>query len=106
MAETTTGRGRKSRGAPHSASMRRKGTITIPLEIREQLDLNEGDNFLVSVENDHVVLTPATLISRDQQWYWTPEWQAGEAEADAEYARGEGTTYRSDEEFLASLDAE
>ena len=25
----------------------------------------------------------------DQSWFWTPQWQAGEAEADAEIARGE-----------------
>jgi hypothetical protein len=38
-----------------------------------------------------------------QEWFWTPEWQAGEREADEQIARGEGTTYESDEEFLESL---
>lgn len=43
-------------------------------------------------------------IDPDQAWFWTPEWQAGEREADADIAAGRGTRYRSDEEFLAALD--
>jgi hypothetical protein len=39
----------------------------------------------------------------DQAWFWTEEWQAGEREASEQIARGEVTTYMSDEEFLASL---
>lgn len=43
------------------------------------------------------------LAALDQAWYWTPEWQAGEAEADADRMAGRSTRYHSDEEFLASL---
>lgn len=43
-------------------------------------------------------------IDPDQAWFWTPEWQAGEREADADIAAGRGTRYRGDEEFLAALD--
>ncbi len=43
------------------------------------------------------------LAALDQAWYWTPEWQAGEAEADADRVAGHSTCYHSDEEFLASL---
>ena len=43
-------------------------------------------------------------IDADQAWFWTPEWQAGEREADAEIAAGRRTRYRGDEEFLAALD--
>jgi hypothetical protein len=32
----------------------------------------------------------------NQDWFWTPEWQQGEQEAD-------GTYYYSDEEFFESL---
>jgi hypothetical protein len=43
-------------------------------------------------------------IDPDQAWFWTPEWQAGEREADADVAAGRATRYHSDEEFLAALD--
>src|SRR6187200_3299131 len=36
--------------------MTRKGQVTIPAEIRDRLNLNEGDTFLVREENGRVVL--------------------------------------------------
>jgi hypothetical protein len=43
-------------------------------------------------------------IDPDQAWFWTPEWQAKEREADADLAAGNFTRYDSDEEFLRALD--
>jgi hypothetical protein len=39
----------------------------------------------------------------DQAWFWTPEWQAKEREADADIAAGRVTRFESDEEFLDAL---
>ncbi len=41
----------------------------------------------------------------DQGWFWTPEWLAGEVEADQNIAAGRVTHHDSDEAFLASLEA-
>lgn len=43
-------------------------------------------------------------IDPEQWWFWTPDWQRGEREADAELAAGEGTRYDSTEEFLHHLE--
>lgn len=42
----------------------------------------------------------------DQAWFWTPEWQAKEAEADADMVAGRVRRFESGEEFLAALEAE
>jgi len=42
-------------------------------------------------------------IDPDQAWFWTPEWQAKEREADADIAAGRGLFFGSDEEFIAHL---
>ena len=42
----------------------------------------------------------------DQAWFWTPEWQAGEAEAAAEIAAGRSKVYYSVDEMLADLNAD
>jgi hypothetical protein len=42
-------------------------------------------------------------VPPDQEWFWTPEWIAGEREADAQIAAGQVQTFYSDEEFLAHL---
>jgi AbrB family looped-hinge helix DNA binding protein len=92
---------------PHirTAVLRARGTVTIPQDVRERLDLAEGDQFVITVEEDRIVLTPTSVIPDDQAWFWTPEWQAKEAEADQAAARGErGTVFGSGEDFLAFLD--
>lgn len=89
---------------PGRAIIRGRGQITLPAQVRLQLGLHEGDDLLVTVEDGRIILTPATLIPRDQAWYWTPEWQDGEREVDAGLAAGQaGRVFDSDEEFLAAL---
>jgi AbrB family looped-hinge helix DNA binding protein len=97
-----------SRRRPHIATstLRARGTITLPQDVRDRLDLAEGDQLIVTVEDDRIVLTPTSLIPDDQAWFWTPEWQAREQEADEAMARGErGTVFNSGEEFLEFLDS-
>ncbi len=58
------------------------------------------------MKDAEAVLTPAALSPGDRGWVWTDEWQATETEADEQLARGEGTGYDSDEDFLAPFDAD
>jgi hypothetical protein len=44
-------------------------------------------------------------IDPDQAWFWTPEWQAMEREADADIAAGRGVSFGGDEEFIAHLES-
>lgn len=94
------------RRRPHlvSTPVRKKGVVTIPQDIREQLDLREGDQLVVAVEDGRIVLTPASLIPDDQAWFWTPEWQAKEQEVDDALAGGErGVVYEDEDAFLGAL---
>jgi hypothetical protein len=57
-------------------------------------------------EDGRIVLTPVALAPRDQAWYWTAQWQAGERQVDVDLAAGRyGRVFDSEEEFLAALDA-
>lgn len=89
---------------PLSAPVRGRGEVTIPLQVRERLHLQPGDNLLVDVVDGRIVLTPATLVARDQEWFWTPGWQAAEAEAEAAKAAGMTTRFSDDAALLAALD--
>lgn len=96
----------KRRRRPHlvSTPVRKKGVITIPQDIREQLDLQEGDHLVVAVEDGRIVLTPASVVPDDQAWFWSSEWQAKEREADEALARGErGEVFADGESFLKAL---
>ncbi|MDR1808337.1 MAG: hypothetical protein LBR33_10570 [Propionibacteriaceae bacterium] len=80
--------------------------MSIPAALRRRFKLDTpGAQVKVTVDeaNEQMVLAPHVAIPADQAWYWTPEWQAGEREVDADIANGRVTTYLTDEEFLASF---
>lgn len=43
------------------------------------------------------------LIDPDQWWFWTPEWQAGEKQADLEIEAGLGKTYDDTDDLVSDL---
>jgi hypothetical protein len=43
-------------------------------------------------------------VRADQAWFWTPEWQAGEREADQELRDGKGVVFDSPEDMFAVVD--
>ncbi len=45
----------------HSSTISSKGQITIPLEIRHRLGLNEGDHVEFVIQNDQTIMRPARL---------------------------------------------
>lgn len=86
--------------------IRSKGQLTIPSDIRRAAHLEEGDPIEVEMVPDGILLRPRKVIDATQAWFWTQAWQAGEAEASAEIERGEGRTFDSGDDFLASFDDE
>ena len=90
-------------GKGHVTTVRAKGQLTIPADVRDAVHLEEGDPVEVEIVEGGILLRPLKLIDAAQAWFWTPEWQAGEREASAERAAGQGTTYESSEDFLDSL---
>jgi len=66
-----------------------------------------GAQVLVTEREDGVIeLRPHVAVPADQAWFWTPEWQAGEREADEQIARGEIETFDNVDDFLAALEAD
>jgi antitoxin PrlF len=84
-------------------TLRAKGQLTLPEEIRRAARLEEGDLLDAELTPDGILLRPQKLIDATQAWFWTPEWQAGEREADGDRAAGEIRRFESGEEFVTAL---
>lgn len=84
--------------------VRGKGQITLPREVRQAAHLEEGDPVEVVIIDEGILLRPQKVIDSTQAWFWTPRWQAMEAEADADIAAGRVEVFKTGEDFLASLD--
>jgi len=85
-------------------TIRKKGTVTIPASVRKAARLAEGDVVEIELTDDGILLKPKKLVDPSQAWFWSPEWQAKEREADEDYAAGRFDRFESDEEFIAELE--
>src|SRR3990167_8061385 len=52
-------------------------------EIKRKMKTREGLN-----KDERKIAIKAGVIDKDQEWFWTPEWQAGEKEADEDEQLG------------------
>ena len=86
--------------------IRPKAQLTLPEEIRRALHIGEGDEVEFAVHDDgSVTIRGYVSIPTDQAWFFTPEWLAGEREAEQEIAAGRGTAHESAEDMLTHLDS-
>ena len=101
----TRSHGTERTGPIGRTTVRGKGQITLPDEIRRAARLDEGDLLEVRVLDEGViVLSPLTTVARSQAWFWQQEWQRREQEASADIAAGRVTEFGTGEELLRALE--
>jgi len=81
----------------------RNGQVTIPIQMRRQMGINEGDLIELDVVGDHLILVPKKLIDKSQAYFWTTEWQAAEREAQSDIDAGRILEFSTIDEVLAEL---
>jgi AbrB family looped-hinge helix DNA binding protein len=84
-------------------TLRAKGQLTLPEEIRSAAHLEEGDLLDAEITPDGILLRPQKVIDSTQAWFWTPTWQAGEREADSDRTAGRVQTFDSGETMIEEL---
>jgi AbrB family looped-hinge helix DNA binding protein len=84
-------------------TLRAKGQLTLPEEIRAAAHLEEGDLLDAEITEEGILLRPQKVIDATQAWFWAPTWQQGEREADADLTAGHAETFSSGEAFLDAL---
>ena len=88
------------------AVQQRNGTVTIPAEARRILGLDQpGSQVEVLVRDGELVLVPHMAVPTDQVWFFRPEHQAAERQADEDLAAGRYTDHDSDTALIAHLEA-
>lgn len=71
-----------------------KHQVTLPSQAVAALGLHRGDYLEVRLHNGRIELLPVAIVPRHQAWFWTPEWQAREKEADEALALGDFTDHK------------
>lgn len=92
---------------PIFVAVQGRGLIAIPAAIRRHFGLDRPGAQVEVIEREgEIVLRPHVAVPADQAWFWTPEWQEGEREADEQAAAGQGRYFATAEEMFAALDSE
>ena len=80
---------KKIRGALMDlVKVKRHYQITLPSSLRKKFNLAEGDYMEVEDKGEGILIKPVKVIHPDQEYFYTKEWQKGEAEADKDIAAG------------------
>lgn len=80
------------------------GTIALPSSVIPTLQaMGKLWASLVKELNKKTTITIKTKIDPDQWWFWTPEWQAGERQADEDIRLGRYETFDNAEDLIKSL---
>ena len=89
----------------YKTRLRARGQVTLPGEVREILNADEGDDLIFRVdESGRVVLERAITIPADQAWFWTERWQRMERKAQADVDAGRVQRYPNADEAINELE--
>jgi len=85
--------------------VRKKYQITLPAAIRKAAGISEGDLLAAQVQDDRtILLRPRRLVDASEAFFYTPEWQAAEREADEDLATGRYDDFETMTDLLADLE--
>ena len=87
-------------------TVRNKGQVTIPADIRRATGLEEGDPVEVEVVEGGILLRPQKVIDATQAWFWSSAWQKSIRRSVEQIEAGKGVVSDDDETFLTALDAD
>ena len=77
--------------------------ITLPTWLIRRFRLAAGDYLQVQETRAGVVLKPAVVVDPTQAYFWSKEWQAGEAEAESDIRRGRVKKFKSVKALMKDL---
>lgn len=83
--------------------IQRSFQVTIPAELRKNLNLKAGDIVLIEGHEDGILLKPQSLIDKSQAWFWSKEWQEEEKKIDKDFEKADVMVSNSVDEFLEDL---
>lgn len=84
--------------------IQKKYQITLPKAFRDCFGLKIGDYIEIEQNEGKILLTPVSVIPKDQRYFHTKAWQTKEAEADKDIEEGAVCgPFNNAEDTLAAL---
>ncbi len=88
---------------PSLVKLRSRAQVTLPKEAIKKLNLKEGDNLSIEVDEGRVIITPVAVIPKDELWAWSPKTRSAIEEVKQEVKSGNLKEYATVEELWNDL---
>lgn len=85
------------------ATVRERGQVTLPAEVRAALHVGPGDELLFEVTDRGMLVHGMKMIPAERAWFWTDDWQRGEREASRDIAKGRTRMYEDVDSMLRDI---
>ena len=73
----------------------RNGQLTIPAKIRKTLHIQDGDMVRFDVQNNQLIVTPVSIIDKDQNYFFSEKWQKAIKTSEKAIKTGKYSAYSS-----------
>ncbi|MDI6914729.1 MAG: AbrB/MazE/SpoVT family DNA-binding domain-containing protein [Desulfitobacteriaceae bacterium] len=87
----------------HKIFVQKRNLISLPKEIREQFNINEGDVLDIRMENNKIIIEPMKLIPSSQAYFWSETAQNDMLEAENDIKSGNVREFNNISEFLDGI---
>jgi len=84
--------------------LKQKSQVTIPSALLKKLKLNIGDKLDIKEKDGKLIITPVMVVPRDQEWYWSKEWQEKERRADEDLGAGKIHSANNIDDLMEQLE--
>ena len=87
----------------HKIFVQKRNLISIPRDIREQLNINEGDVLDIKMDNNRIIIEPMKLVPSSQAYFWSEDTQNDILEAKNDVDSGNVREFNTINEFLDGI---
>ncbi|MFZ3103057.1 MAG: AbrB/MazE/SpoVT family DNA-binding domain-containing protein [Desulfitobacteriaceae bacterium] len=89
--------------ASHKIFVQKRNLISLPRDIREQLNINEGDVLDIRMENNKIIIEPMKIVPTSQAYFWSDKVQSDMLQAKNDVDSDNVREFNSVNEFLDGI---
>jgi AbrB family looped-hinge helix DNA binding protein len=88
----------------HRIFVQKRNLISIPREIRDSLNINEGDVLDISLVDNKIIIEPMKLVPSSQAYFWADRTQRDLLDAKEDVESGNTREFKTVKEFLDGIE--
>ncbi len=88
----------------HKIFVQKRNLISIPRDIRDSLNINEGDVLDISLVDNKIIIEPMKLVPSSQAYFWADRTQRDLLDAKKDIESGNTREFKTVKEFLDGIE--